>query len=139
MSIRPTIATERASRSNTRVSKHGCSVTHDLCLQHFFSSAVGIGRHFPQMHQLGTPLADGCCPGGCCPCGTSTISLADCSPPVRLYASIISRRQSSMFRVFTNSYICFQLFQSILYVEVTCRSCCCASCKVATGSAGDGA
>ena len=33
--------------------------------------------------------------------------------------------------------MCFQLFESILYLKVTCRPCCCASCEVATGSAGD--
>ena len=92
----PTIAMERASTSNTRLWKHGCSVMHDLCLQHLFLSAVGIRRHLIQMHQLGTPQTDGCCPSGCCLCGASIISLADRSLPVRLYTSIFSWQQLSI-------------------------------------------
>ena len=72
-SILPTIATESASRSSTRLWNDGCNVTQNLCLQHLFSSAIGIGQHLPHMYQLGIPLMGGCCPGGG-GCGISMIA-----------------------------------------------------------------
>ena len=52
------------------------------------------------MHQLGTPLLGGCCPGG-----ISITVFANCRPPARSYASNISWWHWAVESVLTKSYI----------------------------------
>ena len=78
------------------------------------------------MHELG-----GCCLGGCGSCSVSIMALANCSPPAMPPLSAVGSHQCSEC---SQNPMCFQLFELILYLKVTCRPCCCASCEVATGS-----